>query len=41
MVQLHLYHLSPFNEKIQRMLRYKGIPYEEKYWKLAEAGSFD
>jgi len=38
MIRLHLYHLSPFNEKIQRMLRYKGIPYEEKYWKLAEAG---
>jgi glutathione S-transferase len=38
MILLHLYHLSPFNEKIQRMLKYKGVPYQEKYWRLGEAG---
>ena len=34
MITLHQYHLSPFNEKIQRMLNYKGIPFEERYWAL-------
>lgn len=36
MITLHQYHLSPFNEKIQRMLNYKGIPFEERYWGLGE-----
>ena len=36
MLTLHLYHLSPFNEKIQRMLNVKGIPYESKEWRVAE-----
>ena len=38
MIVLHQYHMSPFNQKIQRMLRHKGIPFEEKYWLLAERG---
>jgi glutathione S-transferase len=33
---LHQYHLSPFNEKIQRMLNYKGVPFQEQYWRLAD-----
>lgn len=36
MLILHQYHLSPFNEKLQRMLRFKGVPFEERYWLLAE-----
>ncbi|MEM0954311.1 MAG: glutathione S-transferase family protein [Pseudomonadota bacterium] len=36
MLTLHLYHLSPFNEKIQRMLNVKGVPYESKEWRVAE-----
>ena len=36
MITLHQYNMSPFNDKIQRMLNYKGIPFEEKYWLLAE-----
>ena len=36
MITLHQYHLSPFNEKIQRMLNHKGIPFEERYWTLGE-----
>jgi glutathione S-transferase len=36
MLILHQYHLSPFNEKVQRMLNYKGIPFEEKYWLLGD-----
>jgi glutathione S-transferase len=36
MLILHQYHLSPYNEKLQRMLNYKGIPFEEKYWLLAD-----
>ncbi|NCF21038.1 MAG: hypothetical protein GWP63_22685 [Haliea sp.] len=36
MLTLHQYHLSPFNEKIQRMLNYKGIPFEERYWLLGD-----
>ena len=36
MLILHQYHLSPFNEKIQRMLNHKGVPFEEKYWRLAD-----
>lgn len=36
MLTLHLYHLSPYNEKVQRMLRLKGVAYEEKYWRLAD-----
>ncbi|MEM1111318.1 MAG: glutathione S-transferase family protein [Pseudomonadota bacterium] len=35
-LMLHQYNLSPFNDKIQRMLNYKGIAFEEKYWQLAE-----
>ncbi len=33
---LHQYHMSPYNEKVQRMLNVKGIPFEEKYWLLAD-----
>ena len=36
MLTLHLYHMSPYNEKIQRMLNAKGVAYEEKYWRLGE-----
>ena len=36
MLMLHQYHLSPFNEKVQRMLNYKGIAYTEKYWGLMD-----
>ncbi len=36
MLTLHQYAMSPFNEKLQRMLRYKGVPFEERYWLLAE-----
>ena len=36
MLTLHQYHLSPYNEKVRRMLHHKGIPYEEKYWLLAD-----
>lgn len=36
MITLHQYHLSPFNEKIQRMLNHKGIPFEERYWALGD-----
>lgn len=36
MITLHQYHLSPFNDKIQRMLNFKGITFEEKYWSLLE-----
>lgn len=38
MITLHQYHLSPFNEKIQRMLNYKGVPFEETYWRLGDRG---
>jgi glutathione S-transferase len=38
MIILHQYHMSPFNQKIQRMLNHKGIPFEQKYWLLAERG---
>lgn len=36
MLILHQYHLSPYNEKIRRMLRFKGISFEEKYWLLSD-----
>ena len=36
MLTLHQYHLSPFNEKIQRMLNYKGVPFENRYWRLGD-----
>ena len=36
MLTLHQYHMSPFNEKLQRMLRYKSVPFEEHYWLVAE-----
>ena len=38
MLVVHQYHLSPYNEKVRRMLNFKGIPYEEKYWLLADRG---
>ncbi len=38
MIILHQYHMSPFNQKIQRMLNHKGIAFQEKYWLLAERG---
>lgn len=36
MITLHQYHQSPFNQKIQRMLNYKGIAFREKYWGLTQ-----
>ncbi len=36
MLVLHQYHLSPYNEKLQRMLNFKGIAFTEKYWLLGE-----
>lgn len=36
MLTLHQYHMSPFNEKLKRMLRYKGLPFEERYWLVAD-----
>ena len=36
MLIVHQYHLSPYNEKVRRMLNFKGIPYREKYWLLAD-----
>ncbi len=36
MLTLHMYHMSPFNQKLQRMLRYKGVPFEEHYWLVAQ-----
>jgi glutathione S-transferase len=36
MLTIHQYHLSPYNEKVQRMLNYKGIPFEERYWLLVD-----
>lgn len=36
MLTLHQFHLSPYNEKLQRMLNYKGIAYSEKYWLLGD-----
>lgn len=36
MLTLHQFHMSPFNQKLQRMLRYKGVPFEERYWLIAE-----
>ena len=38
MIILHQYHMSPYNEKIKRMLNYKGVPFEEKYWRIADRG---
>lgn len=38
MLILHQFHLSPFNEKVQRLLNYKGVPFEEKYWRIADRG---
>jgi hypothetical protein len=34
MLTLHLYHLSPCNEKIRRMLNLKGISSAENYREL-------
>ena len=36
MLTLHQYNQSPFNQKIQRMLNYKGVPFEEVYWRIAD-----
>jgi len=36
MLTVHQYHLSPYNEKVRRMLNAKGIAYEQKYWLLAD-----
>ena len=38
MLILHQYHMSPYNQKIQRMLNAKGVPFEEKYWRIADRG---
>jgi glutathione S-transferase len=38
MLILHQFHLSPFNEKVQRLLNFKGVPFEEKYWRIADRG---
>ena len=38
MLTLHQYNQSPFNQKIQRMLNYKGVAFEEIYWRIAERG---
>ncbi|QFU75840.1 glutathione S-transferase family protein [Halioglobus maricola] len=38
MVVLHQFHMSPFNEKLQRMMRFKGVAFEENYWRLTEQG---
>ena len=36
MLTIHQYHMSPFNEKLRRMLRYKGVPFEERFWLISE-----
>lgn len=36
MITVHQLHLSPFNEKVTRQLNYKGIPFEERFWKIGE-----
>ena len=36
MLTLHQFHLSPYNEKLQRMLNFKGIVFDEKYWLLGD-----
>ncbi len=36
MIILHQYRMSPFNMKVQRMLNYKGVPFEEKYYRLMD-----
>ena len=36
MLIVHQYHLSPYNEKVLRMLNFKGIPYREKFWLLGD-----
>ena len=36
MLTVHQYHLSPYNEKVRRMLNLKGVRYQEKYWLLAD-----
>ena len=38
MLILHQYHMSPFNEKIRRMLNVKGVPYEDKVWRITDRG---
>ena len=36
MLTLHQFHLSPYNEKLQRMLNFKCIAFDEKYWLLGD-----
>lgn len=38
MLTLHQYNLSPYNEKIQRMLNHKGVAFEAKTWRVSERG---
>ena len=38
MLILHQYNMSPFNEKVQRMLNLKGVPFEDKMWRIADRG---
>lgn len=36
MLTLHQYYMSPYNEKIQHMLNFKGVPFQEQFWRIAE-----
>ena len=36
MLTLHLYHMSPYNEKVTRMLHVKGVPYRIQWWTLTD-----
>ena len=38
MLILHQYNMSPYNEKLQRMLNVKGVDYETRTWRIAERG---
>ncbi len=38
MLILHQYRMSPYNEKLQRMLRYKDVAVSEQYWSVAQRG---
>ena len=38
MLILHQYHMSPYNEKLQRMLNLKGVDYETRTWRIADRG---
>jgi glutathione S-transferase len=39
MITLHQFAVSPFCDKIRRVLRYKKLPFEIHEWPLAEVGS--